>query len=159
VIPADKRTIRQWLREYAEEAIDSPNGAHPVALVSRLLDEHPEVRGHADELLEDALRGWANEAIKPKRMETAPLPGLGDSCPITVTAPDGEGGYIVKSIRLATVADLVADVAIHEENVTHALRGRRLALRRNDRLVPLMEEHGFELAGDALDLLEQQGEP
>lgn len=148
--------ITQLFRAYADEAADTDGGASVLTLVDRLKREHPEVQDLGAEMLSDALRRLAENALKPMRSETMQFPGMGDPIGTTVTVPDGEGGHRVKRLRLATIPDLEADLAIHDENVAAAVHARSTADRRNRRLIPVMKEHSFDVAGDALALLRDE---
>lgn len=150
--------IKQMVRDLVDDAIEnSPRGAHRWDIVRRLRVEHPEVNDFAAPL-DTYLLGVIDRAMKPKRSETAQFPGMGSPVGITVTIPDGEGHYSVKALQFATEDDLLADEAIHVQNVKGAREALALARRRNSRLIPVMQEHGLPTAGDALKKLVELGE-
>jgi hypothetical protein len=150
--------LNQLVRDYVDDAIaNSPKGAHRWDILRHLRSDHPEV-GDYRAPLDTHLLSLIDKAIKPKRSETAPFPGMGSPIGITVTIPDGERGFVVKALQYATEADLIADEMLHQTNVTGAVHARDLARHRNKRLIPIMHEHGLSTAGEALSKLVELGE-
>lgn len=72
----------------------------------------------------------------------------------TVTTYAGEGGYMAKRIYQATETDLIVDAQIHDADVAKAIAAQRRAIMRNEALLPIMEEHGFLTAGEAIEWLD-----
>lgn len=77
------------------------------------------------------------------------LPGIGH-IDGTVTTSDGEGGYVVKRIKFATISDLEQDFDIQQINVDAATKALLRAEDRNKVLIPVMQAEGFATAGEAI---------
>lgn len=151
----DQTEIRAELARLADAAADSAKGAHWVEVRDKFHAAFPDaLDGLGEKMAWDQLGQWAKDAIKPLRSKTAQLalPGF-DQVPATVTVQDGEGGFVVKSLRWATDPDLEADQRIHDENVAAAIAAREAARKRNRVLLPVMREHGFTFAGEAIEHL------
>ena len=109
------------------------------------------------EQVDELLRRWAKDIVDGKRRNSngqLSFEGIGEFDD-TVTTLNAEGAYVVKRLRYATKADLLADEQIHNDNVRKATEALERARKRNLRLIPLMDDHGYDIAGDALDHLEQ----
>jgi hypothetical protein len=100
--------------------------------------------------LKDCLE--AHDLIISQRVR---ISGLGDVPPV-ITTYDAEGGFVFKRIRYATTADLVNDLEIQRQNATAAQRAYEQAKDRNALLLPVMDDQGFDLAGEAVAWLEAQ---
>lgn len=109
----------------------------------------------AESYLDDLIGRWAKDVANSLRGSKQPkLPGFEWDSTVTVT--DGEGSFRVKHLRFASDADLDADLEIHDLNVAAAAAARARAADRNRTLQPLMREHGFVTAGEALEYLKGQ---
>lgn len=147
--------IRQSMVEIVERQVDGQAGVHWVKVRDEFARTHPTaITDLGEELAWKQLGRLAEDAIKPMRSKSKqlPIPGM-ETIPATVTVPDGEGSYVVKAVRWAAVADLEADRQIHGENVAAAVEAERQAVTRNRVLIPVMEEHGFQFAGEAIEWL------
>jgi hypothetical protein len=151
--------IKRQMRSIAEHMLDTADGASWAPVVdawkSTNADAIPEI---STELFDGLVTRLAREVIKDisgTGNSQVPLPGFGD-IDAYVTARTPEGGYLVKHVRHAVVADLMADAEIHEDNVRSALEARRRAKGRNRTLIPVMQEHEC-TAGEAMDWLETHG--
>jgi hypothetical protein len=149
--------IKNELRDLALAAVDTDEGAHALGLVESFKAAHPDaVNDIGPELFDDWLRRRANDVLKPFRSSTRQmkLPGLADlTVPDTVTVSDGEGGYRVKNLDRATANDCAEDERIMAENRKAAVVAHNDAKRRNQLVLPIMAEHGFTTAGEAIRFL------
>lgn len=144
--------VKQSMRSICEAQQSTPDGATWLSIRQEFEVIAADLSGLESFLLEDFLSNCAKGVLKSARRQhnaQLNLPGIGD-VDATVTTYDGEGGYRVKLIGFATEADLIADLAIHAENVTSAQDALQRAERRNRGLIPLMRSQGFAVAGDAI---------
>lgn len=149
--------IRSELAEIAERQVDTPEGVHWVRVRDEFAAHYPDAMAErAEQLAWGELGNLAKNAIKPLRTQTTQmsLPGM-DRIPGTVTVPDGEGSYRVKSTRWATDPDLEANERIHNENITAAIAAHQRVRDFNRLIRPVMAEHGFTYAGEAIEHLTQ----
>lgn len=154
----DMTETRSEMSRIVDELVDMPQGVHWMQVRERFANDHPDVIGElGDKLAWKALETMAKDAIKPLRSRSSQLslPGI-DEMPATVTVPDGEGSYALKTLRWATAPDLDADRRIHAENVAAAIAAEDVAEQRNRILIPIMEAHGFTFAGEAIAFLAGQ---
>lgn len=145
--------IKSRLRELADKLIDD-GGVSAMSLVEsfRSVTDPDELLELGQDALDELVLRWSKDIIKDRRRNgngQMTLDGIGD-VDETITTLDGEGGYVVKHLRHATLDDLLVDVRLHEENVQTAQRALERAKQRNRALVPLMEANGFATAGPAL---------
>lgn len=71
----------------------------------------------------------------------------------TVTVADAEGGYGRKLLSHASDDDLLFDLDQHVSNELAAKAALTRARDRNDTLLPVMHQHGFATAGEAIEFL------
>lgn len=148
----DLTEIRSEMADIAAEQIEQPEGVHWVKVRESFAAAHPDTLVELGEQLAwQQLGKLAADSIKPLRSKSAQqiIPGM-ESTPASVTVPDGEGGFVVKALRHATAAELVADELIHDTNVAAAIEARGLARTRNRVLLPVMEKFGLDTAGEAI---------
>lgn len=154
--------IKQQLRELADMLMDDGGvSAMSLAQTFRSVTGPDELFDLGQDALDELITRWSTDIIKAKRRSgngSARLPGIGE-VDETVTTLNAEGGYVVKYLRHATPADLLADVQLHEENVQTARKALDRAERRNGVLIPLMESQGFETVAEALAHLGLNGTP
>ncbi len=75
---------------------------------------------------------------------------------VTIPGPDADGmGDVLKRLKFATVEDMRADTAWHETLPDGDDGGLERARFRDRLLIPLMETHGYQLAGAAIEHLER----
>lgn len=145
--------IKQQLRELADMLMDDGGvSAMSLAQTFRSVTGPDDLFDLGQDALDELIMRWSTDIIKAKRRSgngSARLPGIGE-VDETVTTLDGEGGYVVKHLRHATSADLLADEQLHEENVETARKALERAKNRNRTLIPLMEAEGFETVAEAL---------
>ena len=151
-----KYEVNRLLADLRDEMLDTDEGVSGARLAARFDTEYPYVRDEmASVLYDEWLRSKADSIAKPPRTAQEHLPGLGD-VPKTVTTFDAEGGFIYKRLWRGSVADLENDLQIQTVNADAAVAARRVAEQRNHLLVPIMVEHGFATAGEAISWLEAQ---
>ncbi len=145
--------IKQQLRELADILMDDGGvSAMSLAQTFRSVTNPDELLDLGREALDELVMRWSKDIIKDRRRSgngQMTFEGIGE-VDETVTTLDGEGGYVVKHLRHATLADLLADVQLHEENVETARKALERAKNRNRMLVPLMESEGFNTVAEAL---------
>lgn len=146
--------IKLRLRELADMMIE--DGGVSVTSLSdmfRSATDPNELLDLGAEALYDLVSRYARDVLNDlKRSSNGQMtfPGILGEVDETVTTLNAEGGYVLKYLRHATVADLLTDVRLHEENVVTARKALDRAERRNEALVPLMESQGFETVAEAL---------
>lgn len=144
------------LERAAKKLIDDAEGVTTMRLFSEFRDVYNEDGSGLDaEIFDDWLRRVCRDAAMRagrNRSTQLRIPG-NDAVDAYVTVFDGAGRYRRKALRFASLHDLDADKAIHEENVSAATRALYDVQRRNERLRPIMEAHGFATAGEAIDWL------
>jgi hypothetical protein len=150
--------IKAELATIYEELIDTADGAHWSSLYAEFNDRHPDARFEVgaelyDEMLKDKALKVMSETDRRAGRRQLSLPGLDAEWDATVTLPDGEGSFRRKRLERATASDLVADEEIHRMNVDAAVAALDRATQRNTVLLPVMEDHGFVTAGDAIEYL------
>lgn len=148
--------IKQQLRELAEVLMDE-GGVSVMRLVDafRSTADPDDMLALGQDALDELVARWAKDIIKDRRRNgnaQLSLPGFGD-IDETVTTLDGEGGHVTKFARHATRRDLESDLELHDENERQARRAHERAILRNTVLIPIMEEHGFNTAGEAMEWL------
>lgn len=91
-----------------------------------------------------------HSVLKNRLLELDPRPGdqLGIKCLGTRT---GKSGTSYMDYRVVIERD---EVAAASAAVAEATAAHDAAVARNDLLIPIMEEHGFATAGEAIDYLE-----
>jgi hypothetical protein len=151
------RDVNHELTRIYDDLIDTAEGAHWALLVDEFNRLHPDARTEIGvELFADSLKTKAlavmSAADRAGRVQLE-LPGISADWDATVTLPDGEGSYRRKRLERATRDDLIADLAIHRENVDRAQSALRRAVGRNDALVSLMAKFDFATAGEAIEYL------
>lgn len=150
--------IAAELQSIHDEQIDTNDGAHWARLVEEFNARYPDARDDIGPgMFDDWLRHKALEVMRDsdrRASKQLSFPGIGD-IDATVTIPDGEGSFRHKRIERATGPDLVADLAIHEQNVSAAIDARNRAQKRNDLFLPVMDDHGFATAGEAIEYLSE----
>ena len=148
-----KSEIKQRLRELAEKLIDGGGvSAMSLAETFRSVTDPDELLDLGREALDELINRWSNDILNDRRRSgngQLTLAGIGQ-VDETVTTLNAEGGYVLKHLRHATLADLIADVQLHQDNVLTAQKALDRALRRNRALLPLMEAEGLATAGEAL---------
>jgi len=153
----NRKDIRQHMTAIADNLLEtSANGVHWLPVKEQFVADHAaELDDFTDDLRDDYLRHVAANVVNSLRRDDnaqLELPGFGN-IDGTVTTFDGEGGYVTKKLAFATVDDLLRDAEVHAGNVQSARDALRRARIRNKALIPVMEEHGFATAGEALELL------
>ena len=150
--------IRVELTTLYDQLIDSPDGAHWSSLFDEFNRLHPDARHQVgadlfDEMLKDKALKVMSDSDRRAGKTQLSLPGIDAEWDATVTTPDGEGSFRRKRLERASADDLAADAAIHDQNVDAAIAARNRARQRNQVLLPVMDEHGFATAGEAIDWL------
>lgn len=150
----NRTDVLREMRSIADDLIEnSIEGAHWLTVRETFKRLHADdLDSFALDYLDDYLMRLATEAVNDRRRSgnvQLALPGI--EFDRTVTVPDGEGGFVVKHVRRATEADLLADEKVHDENVRSALDARGRARMRNRTLLPVMQEQGLATAGEAMD--------
>jgi len=150
--------IKAELAAIYEELIDTADGAHWSNLYTEFNARHPDARFEVgaelyDEMLKDKALSVMKETDRRSGRRQVSLPGLDAEWDATVTLPDGEGSFRRKRLERATASDLRADLEIHRANVDAAVAALDRGTQRNTVLLPVMEDHGFATAGDAIEYL------
>lgn len=153
--------IKQQLRELADVLMDDGGvSAMSLAQTFRSQTDPKELLDLGSDALDELVMRWSRDIIKDRRRVgngQMTFDGIGE-VDETITTLDFEGGYVIKHLRHATLADLLTDERLHEENVGTASKALDRASARNRVLVPLMESKGFETAADALAYLGSEGD-
>lgn len=151
------REIKAALGDIYEELMNTPSGVSWNEMWQRFNNTYPEARHETGADLYDSLGHRLSKEIISGRdragQERLPLAnGWGDIA-ATITCTDGEGGYRRKRIAFASVSDIIEDEQIQTSNLDAARESHRLSEHTKAVLVPVMEDHGFELAGAAIEWL------
>jgi hypothetical protein len=152
--------IKKQLRELAEVLMEE-GGVSVMRLVDafRSTADPDDMLALGQDALDELVARWAKDIIKDRRRNgngqlSLPFGDIDE----TVTTVDGEGGHVTKFARHATRKDLESDLDLHDENERQARRAHERAILRNTVLIPIMEEHGFDTAGEAMDWLVANGQ-
>lgn len=152
--------IKSRLNAIFGEQLDHADGVGWVDLVETFNDRYPDARYDlGGDLFDNYLRRLATDIVKQadhKRYTQQVIPGIAEM-DATVTVRDAEGGYRRKRVEFATLPDLTEDREILRENVDHAVASLNRADERNNVLGPVMEQRGFDLAGQAIEYLVKGG--
>lgn len=150
--------IAAELSSIHDEQIDTDQGAHWARIVEEFNCRHPDARydvgaGMFDEWLKTKALKVMQESDRRAGKRQLTLPGIDAEWDATVTVPDGEGSFRRKRLERATASDLEADLAILEENLRGAIDSTNRGRQRNQVLLPVMDEHAFPTAGEAIEYL------
>lgn len=152
----NKSEIKQQLRHIADQLIDDGGVSYMQVVEAFKATTTPDdLLDLGADALDELVQNWSKAIVDEKRRagnREVSLPGIGDFDE-TVTTLNAEGAYLVKHLRHATRADLLADVELHEDNVRRASEALERARHRNRRLIPVMDELDAETAGEALRYL------
>ena len=151
--------IKAELTAIHSDHMQTPSGSHWAEVIEDFNDRFPDARYEVgadmfDRYLKEQAVKITTDTDRSSRTQQV-LPGFGE-WDDTVTLPDGEGGYRRKRLQFATARDLTADYEIHRANVDRAVAALDRAENRNDALLPVMGQHGFGTAGDAITWLTEQ---
>lgn len=153
--------LKARLRELANKMIDDGGvSAMSLAVEFKTITDPEELMSLGQEAFDDLIKRWAADIVNDlRRVRNGQLvlEGIGE-VDETVTTVDGEGGFVVKHLHHATVADLIMDVELHQENVNTAQRALLRAKDRNRALIPLMESNGYTTVGEVLSSLAAQSD-
>lgn len=155
----DANQIKNHLRDIADQLLEDVDGVSYMQVFDAFKSSvsAEDLMDFGAEQVDELLRRWAKDIVDGKRRNSngqLSFEGIGEFDD-TVTTLNAEGAYVVKRLRHATKADLLADEQIHNDNVRKATEALERARKRNLRLIPLMDDYGYDIAGDALDHLEQ----
>ena len=155
-----RKEILQAMTEIADFLSAEPTGVTWLEVRETYKATHatdPDFSELSAEIMDDYLKRCAQDIVNRFRRGNGQmtLPGIGIDVDRTVTIQDGEGGFRVKQLAHATIADMETDVEVMAENAAQAMRAFDRARDRNDFLIPLMREHGFTTAGEAIAWLSE----
>lgn len=144
------------LRDIANKMVEGVDGVATMPLVAEFKSNFgTELDDLSAGLFDDWLRRVARDVVaNTGRGHTTQLslPGMG-SVDAFVTVPDGEGGYRRKKYIYASTTDIYADQKVHDDNYAAVGKARSEARQRDGIVLPVMEEHGFATAGEAITWL------
>jgi hypothetical protein len=133
--------------------LETATGASAFFMGERFVALYPDAEVDlGPTLFRDWLHRKCRDLVKPPKTEQTQLPGFGD-VPNVVTTYDGEGQFVYKRLRFASRVDLVNDEDILVANAVAADQAAKVAQDRNQVLIPIMDQHGFITAEQAIEFL------
>lgn len=154
------REIKAAMSKIRDDMVDTASGVSRMTLAKAFDDEFPDVRQEMGDILyEDYLRKTAAEVVNVRKAsQKLTLPGIGDF-QMEITTYNGEGEFVHKRLRFAGTVDLDNDVDIMTQNAAAAVASAALSEFTRDTLKPVMVQHGFTTAGEAIEYLTRNDPP
>lgn len=152
----NKQEVTQALVEIRDTQLETPGGVSVIAMEYEFTAQHPDAeRELGASIFRDWLHNRCRTLVKTSTPAQLSLPGL-DDLPDIVTTYDGEGGFVYKRLRFASETDMKNDTAISAANVAAVQAELAKKEDRDAILIPIMHDHGFATAGEAMTWLAQQ---
>lgn len=147
--------VNAAVREIAERMLTDYDSAHPLLGEKLFKESHADLLDAlGEQLAEHRIRTMFRDELRLGTRQRGSgdqlsLPGVGD-IDRTITIPDGEGGHRYKLTAKATADELEQDEELLVGNVQGAQASLQRAQLRNATLIPVMREHGYATAGEAI---------
>ena len=147
--------MNQLVRDYVDRAYELGHDVSPLSIARHIELEYPlEFEEYSTTAARKGVQQVASQVLKAAaNAKQQAFPGM--EVPQWFTVLDGEGGFAYRPLRIATLADHRADVAVRRTNAERVMQELAEAERRDEQLWSVDDACDEMLVSDALELLQQ----